>query len=425
MTKTTSPGDALYEREAGVCAARGLLMFAYSFPPTNESGAQRPYRFARYLVRHGYRSEVITASGQEKGCPWPHVMEAPAAGKLSWRVKAGSWAGGAVQRVLPYNDLLPWAAEAAAVAETAIRRHRPAAMISTSPPVACHLAALTTKLRFGIPWIADFRDPIRGNPHRSRKISQPYEAMVESLIMRHADAAIANTDSAADAMRKRHPRYAHKIQLIWNGYDPGEPLGPLPVPKRNYRVLLHAGSLYGGRNPGALLRAVSRLVSRGRLNPATARVRLIGWMDMSQPWTCAPEFTGLLVKGCLEYVNEVLPQEQALREMSEADYLLLMDGNAPGIALQVPAKLFQYIRIGRPIFAFTARNSPSERILARSGVAYVAAYQDASHDQMDEYVARLFSFPTAPATPSQWFEEHFNGELQTRLLASVLHTVAD
>ncbi len=399
---------------------RTLLLFAYYFPPTNESGAKRPFRFVRYLQRHGYRTQVVTASPQPPGSPWKDAREAPDGTAPDWKTRWGALACAAVQRVIPYNDQLPWVAHAVAQAERIVLETRPAAILSTSPPVACHLAAMAMKRKYGLPWVADLRDPVYNNPHRVRLLSRPYDAAVEQMIVRYADLLIANTDSATEDLRRRYPRMAHKIHLIWNGYDPEDPLEPRPIPPRDVKLLLHAGSIYAGRHPGAVLESLKRLIDGGRLDPAKFRIRLIGWLDLSQPWISGATAAALQELGCLEYVPEMVPEPQAIREMAEADYLLLLDGNDSGKGLQVPAKLFQYMRIGRPILASTAKDSPSERILAHGGIPYVAAYPGASGDRMDECLLALNRLPTDPVQPNAWFEERFNAESQTRMLAALL-----
>jgi hypothetical protein len=143
----------------------------------------------------------------------------------------------------------------------------------------------------------------------------------------------------------------------------------------------------------------------------------------SVPWTSRPAFQALQNRGCLEYVSEVIPQPEAIREMAQADYLLLLDLNDTGQAVQVPAKLFQYIRIGRPMLAFTSADSPSERILTKCGVPFVAIHPNASEEQIDQRVASLFELPSEPTRPSPWFEDQFNAEGQTRVLASILQNI--
>ncbi len=73
--------------------------------------------------------------------------------------------------------------------------------------------------------------------------------LFDRLVASYADAIIANTDAAHKMMVGRYPKWRDKYHLIWNGYDPEHSLEPLRIPERNYRSMVHAGSLYGQRHP--------------------------------------------------------------------------------------------------------------------------------------------------------------------------------
>ena len=73
--------------------------------------------------------------------------------------------------------------------------------------------------RSGLPWVADFRDPIThegfpGNPETWRRYRQ-----IEVNVMARASASIFTTQSAASEFRARYPEVAHRIRVIENGYD--------------------------------------------------------------------------------------------------------------------------------------------------------------------------------------------------------------
>ena len=46
-----------------------IILIAYHFPPAQEIGGFRPFRFYKYLKRMGYVCHVITASPQEQTSP--------------------------------------------------------------------------------------------------------------------------------------------------------------------------------------------------------------------------------------------------------------------------------------------------------------------------------------------------------------------
>lgn len=401
---------------------RGLLLLAYWYPPENESGALRPARFCKYLPRYGYKPSVIAApllsASDTHGMPG--VERTPDARSVNNRSRLRSLIGRIAQRIAPYNDRLEWLPHAIAAGSATLARSRIEVLVSTSPPVATHLAAMTLARRHKLPWVADFRDPILGNPFRTRPFGRRYDRIVERAIVTRASAVVVNTDAALHAFTERYAQLRHKFHLVWNGYDPEDGLRASPVPPRSYRLIAHLGSVYGARHPGVLLDCLHRLAQRSVIDPGSFRIRLVGSLERDAPWFNSASSESLRAQGSLECTNQILPREQAQQEMAEADYLLLLDLNETGIGIQVPAKLFEYVRIGRPVLTFTTRGSPVERILGQSDVPHVCIYVDELETQVDNKVLSFLSLSTQPVTASAWFREQFDAIAQTATLASIL-----
>jgi hypothetical protein len=414
-----SPPAALAPTAQGL---KTVIMLAYYFPPDNISGARRPFRFAKYLPGAGYGVAVISAAPPLEG--WANVYTAPAADRPR-AARIASAALSALQtHLLPYNDRLPWIADAVSVAGATLAHTPACAVLSTSPPISTHLAALCIKRRFGLPWVADFRDPLYGNPFRTRKLAWTYDLAVERLIVSQADAVIANTDAAADVLQRRYPRWRNKVHLLWNGYDPEERVEARPIPERPYHLMTHAGSIYGGRRPDALLKALTYLIDAGRLLPDQFRLQLIGPLELDADRLRPSPFERLVAAGCLTYTGTSVSEADAREAMSISDSLLLLDTNSQNSALQLPAKIFDYIRIGRRVLAFTTRNSPTERVLADSGIRYVAAYPDDSAAQVAAKILDCIQLPSHALAPSGWFRDTFAAPAQAAALAGILNRVA-
>jgi len=66
-----------------------------------------------------------------------------------------------------------------------------------------------------------------------------------------------------------------------------------------------------------------------------------------------------------------VPYREVLREMCEADALLLMD--SPGRKIGVPAKLYEYLGAGRPVLATGEGDGDLAAVLAASGVPHAIA----------------------------------------------------
>jgi glycosyltransferase involved in cell wall biosynthesis len=400
-----------------------LIMLAYVYPPDNYVGAARPARLVKYLGRAGYSVSVI-AAGPERGCHTMGNVYRVRGEMLHAPRKSFSGLIEKAARILVFrhDEGLTWIPRAVSLASRWDKLDPKPVLLSTSPPVSTHLAALTLKKRFGWSWIADFRDPLAGNPSRATAIARRVDAPVQRAIFRHADAIIANTDAVLELWLTDFPQYRPKFSVIWNGFDPEEPMSAAPIPFRPYRVLAHVGTVYPERSPALLLSSARRLVESGHVDPRTLRIKLIGLLDFAAV-SGSGDFDFLSKLGCLESVNTWMPRQQAQQIVASADYLMLLDWTESHAALQVPAKLFEYIRVGRPILACTKRESPSDRILRQCGIPHAALYPDAPPAENDRRLAAFLAEPSSVTAPSEWFQTQFDAEAQARALSRLIEQV--
>ena len=404
----------------GLSETTNLLLLAYYFLPTNTSGVQRAVRLAKYLPECGVPTSVIASSSSGE-LPDSGIYHVPNRATMNSPARLLGRIAQAVQRILPYNEQLPWVPHAMEAARTLLSGSRVDVVLSTSPPVATHLSALALKKRYGLKWVADFRDPILGNPGRPRRWATPYDRALERLIFRHADAVISVTDAMAEEWKRRFPQYASKIHVIWNGFDPTDALATCPLPVRNYRVMAHVGVLYSQRHPTALLASVDRLVAAGTIHPDSFRLRFVGPVQDQDRLAAEPAFSSLITKGYIEMPGTLVPRREANHEIATADFLLLIDiVNLANVGYTVPAKIFDYVLAGRPILAVTDRNSPVERILHNSGIPYRCLYHQDADSEIDNKLTELLNLPLGPVSPGPWFLENFDGRRQAVKIAGII-----
>ncbi len=397
-----------------------VLMLAYYFPPQQTSGAVRPARFAKYLREYGFRAVVV--AGDPEGSARLHGAPPDLPGAPAQRTASGIGSGALriAERLLrEHSQRLHWMPNAVSAAARFLRREPCDAIWSTSPPISTHLAAMYLAARFHLPWIADFRDPF-ADAAREPAARAIYGRKVERAIIRRAAAVIANNDAAADRWTQHFPEYGHKVHAIWNGFDPEERFDPPAARNSRSRVLAHVGDIYGARHPGAVLTGIDRMIQRGILRREEIRVRLIGPVEVSSPLWAVPSFTRLLDQGRLDYTACAVPRLEALRQICEADCLLLLDIVGADRSVQVPAKLFDYIRAGRPILAVTPEESPTRTVLAHSGIPHVCLRPDAPDAEVDDAVISLLKLPSGRSRPSEWFHEAFDVRRHTAVLADLL-----
>jgi glycosyltransferase involved in cell wall biosynthesis len=299
-----------------------------------------------------------------------------------------------------------------------IKKQQIRLIYSTSPFIASHVAAVWLKARFGLPWVADFQDPIVDNPFRNRRWPYPYDELMERILFRQADRLLANTDTVAAVWSERYPQWKCKISVLWNSFDPAEQMELKPSVRREHRVIAHIGSLYGDRHPGKLLAIMERL-SENHPPVPPVRVQLVGRIEGDVLNSHGSMFDRLVQKGLLEFENELVPRQAASQAMADADFLLLLDLNSSEASFQLPSKLLDYIRIGRPILAFTSKDSPVERILERAGILHLCISPKEPDGLAAEQISKFLSLPTQRREPSAWFCERFNCVAQARIVSGL------
>src|ERR1700732_123572 len=120
-----------------------VLIFAYHFPPENEIGAARPYRFSKYLSKLGYTCRIFTAA-DKAGRDDPSVVYVADPFVTGPRHSANWQFERAVRKIfLPGDTGLHWSYQAPRAVRAYVRA-RPGARVtifSTFPPLGTHLAA--------------------------------------------------------------------------------------------------------------------------------------------------------------------------------------------------------------------------------------------------------------------------------------------
>ena len=404
-------------------AERIVLVFAYHFPPENAVGGARPYRFCKYLSQMGYRCHVITAAEQTTGrdpdreyVPDPFI-DKPSNG-IGWQVER------VIRKfLLPGVTGIRWSRLACRTARAFLRSNPNAevTILSTYPPLGTHLAAFQLARERKSPWIADFRDPLSDNPAHTglTKFQRSLHRRLEQAFLKCADIVIANTDVMAEKWKNEYRDVRNRVHLIWNGFDPEDRIEPQPLPQRDIQIISHVGELYRGRSVAALLEAISRLIEAGRLHASRVRIRLVG--SMESDCLPAPEFLKRAkAQGWLELIAHQVPHQKARLLAQTSDALLLVQ---PHSSLQVPGKLFEYLRLGRPILAYILPNTPIEWILKQSGVTYGCVYAGSSAQDMDNAIENFFHLKADVGPASAWFEQNFNAKKQTQVLEMLIRSL--
>ncbi len=355
-------------------------MIAFHYPPFQSgSGVLRSLAFSRDLAAAEWNVSVLTAklpheqssdSRNERlvpdNCKVIRAFALNAAKSLS---VFGKYPG-----FLDVPDRFSsWIVSAFVMGFLHIRKHRPDFIYSTYPIASAHLIGWLLCRWTGIRWIADFRDPMlmEGHPDTEPRIRAHH--WIEQKTIANCTAAIFTNRAAKTAYEAKYPAVdSSRFHVIENGFDERiftlakQALATKSDPKTPEEiVLVHSGSLYPNhRDPQPFFAALSKLHNANAFANLGFRVVLRGCGYESQfralIQRCHPELLNLV------FFEQNIDYVASVTEILSSDGVLLLQG--PTCNAQVPAKLYEYARSGKPILVLTDPFGETARVLDDLGV---------------------------------------------------------
>lgn len=362
---------------------RKVLMVAFHFPPAAMgSGYLRTLGFVRHLPDLGWKPVVLSARAGAYPCVDVASNQLIPEGcevRRAFALDAG--------RHLAINGKYPgflakpdrwisWWPSAVWQGLRLIRQHRIDAIWSTYPVMSAHRIAYTLSRLTGLPWIADFRDPVASSVSSVNAFALASQKRGERRVLERAHKAVFTTPSAMHGYAVEYPAAFEqgRMAVIPNGYDEAA-FADFPVTTRRSPTrplqLVHSGLLYpDGRNPVPFFTALANLRTSGALVDGEVRIVLRASGSES---TYAKEIHRLGLDETV-ILASAIPNREALREQAEADALLLFQGER--FDRQIPAKVYEYLRIGRPILALVGRDGDTAALLRDTGGAQQVSMED-------------------------------------------------
>ncbi|HEY0060979.1 MAG TPA: polysaccharide deacetylase family protein [Telluria sp.] len=355
-----------------------VLLTAFHFPPqAASSGIQRTLSFSRHLGSNGWEPMVLSASPRAYSVQNPSQLASVPRQLVVRRAfaldtKRHIGIKGRYPEALALPDRwISWWFAAVPTGLSLIRKYKPQVLWSTFPIATSHLIALALHRLTGLPWVADFRDPMLQSSYPVSRPQRKIYAWIERETIIRCSAAVFTTHSARDSYRERFPTLApEKFHVIENGYDEDGFGDQEPVPtKPGARItLIHSGVLYQtGRDPSPFLQAIAALKASGKVSADTLRVVLRAPGEIE-------EVQGMVDKCGVADVVAVeppVPYRAALSEMLGADALVVFQGTP--FNTQIPAKIYEYFRARKPILGLVDTTGETCRVLRAAGFDSVAS----------------------------------------------------
>ncbi len=456
------------------------LLFAPYFLPRRRVGAMRPFRFAIHLRKFGWAPTVLTirARGQHLTDKEAHLLReveiveidppfdrtvraesqlgAPSARAASEGAdgRTGTWPSwmptvklpgldrlnlDRLERQFPVDTWLPlFALKYRQIAAT-VRRVHPHVLWSSGDPWSSLVVARHVRRRFGVPWVADFRDPWTLCDVRTEGLWPPTQAAnryLERRVLETADTVLFQAARIEKRYRRHYADLALRTSTIYNSYDPAvfdDPVAleahvPPPAAGRTLRLAFFGRfrALSPAAPVGDLLAAVRR-----RHGALADRIEVHAFGPLGDDDAQYAAARG--VRTCFRR-QEAVPLERALAALRPFDLLLLStDPRRDGI---IPAKLLEYLAVGRPILSLS-QNPEVARILRRTGTG-VQLDLAATEENADLLAGCLRAKqagrpPPLPFDPNPEAIRPFEARATTRALAALFeetraragHSVSD
>ncbi len=364
--------------------SRRVLMIAFHYPPVlRSSGVHRTAKFVQYLPENGWQPLVLTVHPRaymeydktySEDLPGVTVKRAFALDTAKHLAVGGKY----LQAMALPDRWASWALGAVPAGMQMIRRFKPDLIWSTYPIATAHKIAHRLHQLSGLPWVADFRDPMTDEGYPSNERVRRAFLDIEANTVRRCSQAVFTTPDTLEMYKTRFTDVdAGRFHVIANGFDEetfarveNEITASTPGAKQPL-TLLHAGLLYRSeRNPEPFFAALGELKKKGKVSAARLRVVLRASGDEAH---YRQRLEDLAIADMVE-LAEPRPYGEALREMLSVDGLLLFQ--AANCNHQIPAKAYEYLRAKRPMLALTDHAGNTAQLLRDAGIDSIVDIAD-------------------------------------------------
>jgi glycosyltransferase involved in cell wall biosynthesis len=383
---------------------KNLLLIAFHFPPyKGGSGVHRAAKFFEYLPENGWSPHVLTTGTLAYENVRPGTAEEgvnsatraritrtvaldaqrhlAVAGKyFKWSTIPDRWAN--------------WVLTAVPAGLVALYRSKISVILVTFPIATAVLIGLILHRLTGKPLIIDFRDSMTEDTYPRDPMTRSVWLKIEKAVIKRGARFIFTTESTRRMYLNRYPQLLPECcVVIPNGYDEEDFAGISAVRTTAAKLgngrplrLVHAGLIYPEeRDPRPFFKAVGRLKAEGVINAGSLRIELRASGSENL-------YSSLLQQSNIQDIVNLLPSlphRAALEDIAQADGLLLFQ--AASCNHQIPAKVYEYLRVGRPILALTSAKGDTAALLTALGGATIVdlADENAIHEVLPAFINRV------------------------------------
>jgi hypothetical protein len=353
-----------------------ILMILYKFPPSNDVGAFRPIKFINHLNKFGWNPIVLAPSNGvyfsndpdlensiENKCkifrvpmffPFKKLdllkpTKFQAVKHLLWRI----W-----NRLALPDGVIAWIFSAIPAGIEIARMKNIDIIFASGQPFSSFIIASVISRITGKRLILDYRDTWTLNPfYKGSLYRSDFERQLEKYVLRSASAAIFTSDEYRKHQTESFGILNSRCEYytITNSFE-GTTAEINNFQPQNDFIVIHAGNLYGSPDPEVISRdpkvfflGLSIAASLNKKFAATSKFIFYGVFNSKK----LEKICSVLGISSMVSFKARIPQSQLLPAMRQASVLLLINFCGPGHHVFIPAKFFDYLKVGRPILCLS------------------------------------------------------------------------
>lgn len=364
-----------------------VLIIANEFPPMGGAGVQRTTKFVKYLPSFGFEPIVVTKEYVGNLTDNSLLEDLPKNLKV-YNLKPYDTVNKKGLLKLPYKLLgtrilspdaeFFWYYFNRKNVVDIIKKEKIDCIYSTSFPYSAHLLGLYLKRAFpNLPWVVDFRDEWTNNPYNLdsiyKKIKLKAERKKEYEVTSECDYLITNSPFMLENFIADNTSLSGRSTFIPNGYDDDD-FKDL-INQRNGGdkfVITYSGSLYGRRNLDEFLDGLKILIDNDTIDKNKLEIRIVGNIYETILDSYAQKY-GL--EGIIKSYG-YLPHKESIQMLYNSDIILLVIGKGKGSKNFYTGKIFEYIRVDRPILAIVPEDGAAAQVIDSTNTGTVVDPED-------------------------------------------------
>lgn len=346
-----------------------ILTVAYFAPPDQKAQSLSCFKTLKYLARHDCHIDVVTTGKEEniKHELLDHLPQNITFHRFK-QIKIPRLLLGICYKFFPFFVTIPdpqrlWIQPTLKKIHLLIKKKRPDIIYTRSQPFSDHLIGLELKKRYpNIPWIAYLSDPLVDNIYYQSgflNLQQIINKRIEYQVFASADEIHFVSIETLDAAAKRYSEsITKKFFSIPHGFDSSLYIKQSSLGDSKPIRMYHTGKFLANRNPIPIFKALIKVKND---IPNLAKKFSLTFIGSTQK-----RYINFIHQKELKdivYFEERCSYLEIFKKLSNANILLVIDGNYSRSNIFFPSKLVDYIGSGIPIFGITPKHSTSDKIL--------------------------------------------------------------